>query len=73
LAEQEKLPVQQCVVCGEIEVYGQGVDEIKGVSIRKGAGQVELRPGTRIKASGKDARRITGLEIGGSEREVNGE
>ena len=71
LAAQEKLPVQHCVVCGEIEVYGQGVDEIKGVSIGKEAGQVELRPGTRIKASGKDARRIIGLEIGGGEKEVN--
>jgi len=71
LAEQEKLPVQRCVVCGEIEAYGQGVDEITGVSIGKNAGQVEFKPGTRIRASGEDARRITGLEIGRSEKEEN--
>lgn len=71
LAAQEKLSAQRCVVCGEIEAYGQGVDEITGVSIGKNAGKVEFRPGTRIKASGKDAGRITGLEIGRSEKEVN--
>ena len=71
LAAQEKLPAQRCVVCGDIEAYGQGVNEITGVSIGKDAGRVEFKPGTRIKASGKDAGRITGLEIGRGEKEVN--
>jgi len=68
---QEKLSVQRCLVCGEIEAYGEGVEEITGVSIKEDAGQVELKPGTRIRASGKDAKRITGLKIGGSGKEVN--
>jgi len=73
LAAQKKLPVQQCIVCGEIEAYGEGVEEITGASIGKDAGQVEFKPGTRIRASGKDAKRITGLKIGGSEKEVKDE
>ena len=70
---QEKLSVQRCVVCGEIEAFGKGVDEITGVSIGEDAGQVELKPGTRIRVSGENAKRITGLEIGRRKREVKDE
>ncbi len=73
LTAQKKLPVQQCVVCGEIEAFGRGVDEITGVSIGEDAGQVELKPGTRIRASGENAKRITGLEIGRRKKEVKDE
>jgi hypothetical protein len=66
LATQRKLSTQRCVVCGEIEVYGERTEEITGVSIGEDAGQVELKPGTRIRASGKNAKRITGLKIGGN-------
>lgn len=53
------------VVGGNIEAYGVNAREVTGMDISYDAGPVELRPGTHIKASGKNVGRITGLRIGG--------
>ena len=53
------------VVGGNIEAYGVNAREVTGMDISSDAGPVELRPGTHIKASGKNVGRITGLRIGG--------
>lgn len=54
------------VVRGKIEAYGENTNEVTGMDISSDAGPVELKPGTHIKASGKNVGRITGLRIGGS-------
>ena len=53
------------IVRGEIEAYGENTKEVTGMDILSDAGPVELKPGTNIKASGKNVRKITGLRIGG--------
>jgi hypothetical protein len=54
------------IVRGEIEAYGENTKEVTGTDISSDAGPVELKPGTHIKASGKNVGRITGLRIGGN-------
>lgn len=54
------------VVNGKIEAYGEDAEEVTGMDISSDAGPVELKPGTHIKASGKNVGNITGLRIGGN-------
>jgi histidyl-tRNA synthetase len=54
------------VIAGDVEAYGEKVKEVIGMDIASNAGPVELKPGTHIKASGKEVERITGLKIGGN-------
>ncbi|MBC8192634.1 MAG: hypothetical protein H8E18_09650 [FCB group bacterium] len=49
------------VINGLIEAHGENVDEVTGAHIEE---PVEFKPGTHIKASGKDAGSVTGLHIG---------
>jgi hypothetical protein len=52
------------IVRGKIEAYGENTKEVTGMDISSDAGPVELKPGTHIKASGKNVGKITGLRIG---------
>jgi hypothetical protein len=54
------------VVGGDIEAYGENAREVTGMDISSDAGPVELKPGTHIKASGKNVGKITGLKIWGN-------
>lgn len=54
------------IVGGLIEAYGEHVVDITGLHVEEGA-QVEITPGTHIRASGKDAESVTGLHIGKKE------
>ncbi len=54
------------IVSGRIEAYGENTKEVTGMDVSSDAGPVELKPGTHIKASGKNVGRITGLRIGGN-------
>ena len=54
-----KVPIT--VINGLIEAYGENVDEVTGAHFEE---PVEFKPGTHIKASGKDAGSVTGLHIG---------
>ena len=54
------------IVDGKIEAYGENTKEVIGVDIASDAGPVELKPGTHIKAFGKNVDTITGLRIGGN-------
>lgn len=57
------------IVDGKVEAYGENTKEVTGVDIASDAGPVELKPGTHIKASGKNVGKITGLRIGGNSSE----
>jgi hypothetical protein len=52
------------IVRGKIEAYGENTKEVTGMDISPDSGPVELKPGTHIKASGKNVDKITGLRIG---------
>ena len=54
------------VIGGDIEAYGENAREVTGMDISSDAGPIELKPGTHIKASGKNIDKITGLKIGGN-------
>lgn len=55
------------IIWGEIEAYGENVDKVIGSHVTNGSGLVEFKPGSKIKASGKNARNVTGLQIGGGD------
>jgi len=55
------------LISGEIEVEGNNTENVTGVHIAEGAGPVEFKPGTHIKASANGAKNLTGLKIGGTE------
>lgn len=52
------------IISGEIEAHGYATDEVIGVLITSDAGITELKPGTHIKATGKESKKVTGLQIG---------
>lgn len=52
-------------IAGFIEARGVNNEEVTGVRIRSSAQNVEIQPGTQIRAEGENVRRITGLDIGG--------
>ena len=54
------------IIAGDIQSYGEKAKEVVGMEISSDAGPVELKPGTYIRAAGKDVGRITGLKIGGN-------
>lgn len=53
------------VIAGDIHSYGEKTKEVIGMEITPNAGPVELKPGTHIRAAGRDVGRIIGLKIGG--------
>lgn len=66
---QNKIPKDKIVVLGEIIATGEDVSSVTGVSVSSDAGQVEFKPGTRITATGRNAKNVTGLNIGGKSEE----
>jgi hypothetical protein len=54
------------IISGDIQSCGEKAKEVIGMEIASDAGPVELKPGTRIRAAGRDVERITGLRIGGN-------
>jgi len=66
---KSELPKDKIVVLGEIVASGKDVDEVTGVSISEEAGPVEFKPGTKITASGEKAKKVTGLKVGGKDKE----
>ena len=64
-AEASRQGIDWSIISGEIEAHGVDVEEVTGARIASNAGLTELKPGTHIRASGKRARRVTGLDIGG--------
>ena len=65
-AEVSKQKMDWTIISGEIEAYGVDVEQVTGARITPNAGPTELKPGTRIRASGERVKRVTGLDIGGS-------
>lgn len=57
------------IVDGRIEAQGVDANEVIGLDLDSNAGTVELKPGTHIRASGNRTKSVTGLRIGGSERD----
>lgn len=62
---QRNASEQGISVSGLIEAKGTDADEVVAARIRAGARNVELSPGTHIRAEGLRVKRITGLDIGG--------
>ena len=60
------------VIAGTVEAHGEGVREVTGVDVSSDAGPVKFKRGTHIRATGKDADRVTGLRIGGNASEEEG-
>ena len=54
-------------ISGTIESHAEHADSVTGVHIGQGAGPVELKPGSHIRASATSANQVTGLKIGGKE------
>lgn len=53
-------------VAGSIDVAASGADDAAGVRIKRPA---RIMPGTQVRVTAKDVKRVTGLEIGGSSDE----
>jgi hypothetical protein len=53
--------VPRSIVQGLIEAHGENVGEVTGAQIEE---PVEFPPGTHIRASGRNAAKVTGLRIG---------
>lgn len=64
-AEASRQKIDWTIISGEIEAHGVDVEEVTGARIASNAGPTEFKPGTRIRASGRRTRRVTGLDIGG--------
>ena len=56
------------VLAGTIEAHGMDVEDVTGARIEDSAGPVELKPGTRIRATGTRSKRVTGVQVGGNGR-----
>lgn len=56
---------ESTIVSGLIESHGKDVDVIVGAHVKPGGGPVRFENGTHIKTSGQNAKRMTGLLIGG--------
>jgi hypothetical protein len=51
-------------VAGTVEVEAPGGDDVAGLRIRRAT---RIKPGTRVDVDAPGARRVTGVEIGGSD------
>lgn len=60
----ERANAHQVSIAGFIEAHGTESEEVSGVRIHGRAKNVEIDPGTRIRATGQNVRRVTGLDIG---------
>jgi len=69
---KENLPKKSLIVLGDIVAYGKDANSVTGVSISDNSGPVELKPGTKIIASGEKVRNITGLKIGSNKNKEDG-
>lgn len=71
-AEAIRRGIDWTVISGEIEAHGIDAEEVTGVHIASNSGPTELKPGTRIRVSGKGGKRVTGLQIGDRDKQPEG-
>lgn len=59
-----EIPERSINIFGKITAIGEQVDSVTGVEITDSAKNIEFKPGTQIKAKGRNVRKVTGLKIG---------